>query len=634
MGQGGASYTPSASTTLYAQWTANSYTVTYNYDGGTGGPGSAIYTVGGSSLTLPTPTEFGYTFSGWFTNSSGGSLVGQGGASYTPSASTTLYAQWTANSYTVTYNYDGGTGGPGSAIYTVGGSSLTLPTPTEFGYTFSGWFTNSSGGSLVGQGGASYTPSASTTLYAQWTANSYTVTYNYDGGTGGPGSAIYTVGGSSLTLPTPTEFGYTFSGWFTNSSGGSLVGQGGASYTPSASTTLYAQWTANSYTVTYNYDGGTGGPGSAIYTVGGSSLTLPTPTEFGYTFSGWFTNSSGGSLVGQGGASYTPSASTTLYAQWTANSYTVTYNYDGGTGGPGSAIYTVGGSSLTLPTPTEFGYTFSGWFTNSSGGSLVGQGGASYTPSASTTLYAQWTANSYTVTYNYDGGTGGPGSAIYTVGGSSLTLPTPTEFGYTFSGWFTSSSGGSLVGQGGASYTPSASTTLYAQWTANSYTVTYNYDGGTGGPGSAIYTVGGSSLTLPTPTEFGYTFSGWFTSSSGGSLVGQGGASYTPSGSTTLYAQWTPTALLTNTIAFGAAPTGVTFGEAAGTHSVHATATSGTIAYTSLTPSVCTVNATRGALTIIGSGSCEIQASETGQAPATSSRPLLTRRSPSHPLRC
>ncbi len=75
-----------------------------------------------------------------------------------------------------------------------------------------------------------------------------------------------------------------------------------------------------------------------------------------------------------------------------------------------------------------------------------------------------------------------------------------------------------------------------------------------------------------------------------------------------------PAALQTNTITFGAAPTGVTFGEAPGTHSVHATATSGTITYTSLTPSVCTVNATSGALTITGSGSCEIQASETGQA--------------------
>ena len=75
-----------------------------------------------------------------------------------------------------------------------------------------------------------------------------------------------------------------------------------------------------------------------------------------------------------------------------------------------------------------------------------------------------------------------------------------------------------------------------------------------------------------------------------------------------------PAALLTNTITFGAAPTSVTFGEAPGTHSVHATATSGTITYTSLTPSVCTVNATSGALTITGSGPCEIQASETGQA--------------------
>ena len=57
-----------------------------------------------------------------------------------------------------------------------------------------------------------------------------------------------------------------------------------------------------------------------------------------------------------------------------------------------------------------------------------------------------------------------------------------------------------LVGLGGASYTPNASMSLYAQWAPDSYLVTYYDDGGAGGPGSASYTVGGPALTLPTPT--------------------------------------------------------------------------------------------------------------------------------------
>ncbi len=274
--------------------------------------------------------------------------------------------------------------------------------------------------------------------------------------------------------------------------------------------------------MTYTYDGGSGGPVSATYTVGGSPIVLPTPTETGYTFNGWFTASSGGSPVGAGGTLYTPTGSINLYAQWTANTYTVTYTYDGGSGGPVSATYTVGGSPIVLPTPTETGYTFNGWFTASSGGSPVGAGGTLYTPTGSINLYAQWTANTYTVTYTYDGGSGGPVSATYTVGGSPIVLPTPTETGYTFNGWFTASSGGSPVGAGGTLYTPTGSINLYAQWTANTYTVTYTYDGGSGGPVSATYTVGGSPIVLPTPTETGYTFNGWFTASSGGSPVGAG----------------------------------------------------------------------------------------------------------------
>ena len=79
-----------------------------------------------------------------------------------------------------------------------------------------------------------------------------------------------------------------------------------------------------------------------------------------------------------------------LFTYPTSTTYTVTYDAQGGGVSPTSAIVTAG-QSLTLPTPTYSGYTFKGWFTQPTGGTQVT---SPYTPAASGTIYAQWTANS------------------------------------------------------------------------------------------------------------------------------------------------------------------------------------------------------------------------------------------------
>ncbi len=75
---------------------------------------------------------------------------------------------------------------------------------------------------------------------------------------------------------------------------------------------------------------------------------------------------------------------------------------------------------------------------------------------------------SYTVTFDANGGSVSP-TAKVAKSGEKITLPTPTRSGYTFDGWYTASSGGSKIGNAGASYTVTKSITLYAHWTANSY---------------------------------------------------------------------------------------------------------------------------------------------------------------------
>jgi uncharacterized repeat protein (TIGR02543 family) len=145
----------------------------------------------------------------------------------------------------------------------------------------------------------------------------------------------------------------------------------------------------------------------------------------------------------------------------------------------------------------------------------------------------------YTVTYDANGGSVSPYSATVN-SGASTTLPTPTRSGYTLNGWYTAASGGSKVGNGGANYAVNGNITLYAQWIAITYTVTYDANGGSVSP--TLHSVNaGNSVTLPTPnSRTSYSFSGWYTASSGGTKIGNGGASYTPTATITLYAQWTP----------------------------------------------------------------------------------------------
>ena len=157
------------------------------------------------------------------------------------------------------------------------------------------------------------------------------------------------------------------------------------------------------------------------------------------------------------GEAYIPSSDITLYAHWKVAPI-VTYNANGGTCSTSSATYV--GTALTLPTPSRAGYKCLGWYTASSGGTKIGDAGASYIPDENITLYAQW--QGYTVTYNANGGTCSTSSQTYA--GTALTLPTPTNSDKKFKGWYTAASGGTKVDDAGATYTPTSDITLYAQW--------------------------------------------------------------------------------------------------------------------------------------------------------------------------
>jgi uncharacterized repeat protein (TIGR02543 family) len=214
---------------------------------------------------------------------------------------------------------------------------------------------------------------------------------------------------------------------------------------------------------------------------GGSSVTLKTfsntaASSGSGSFTGTYSISGNGSATktitvtfrnfnDDNGDSATKSVSFNVSVPaWT--SYTITYNANGGTGAPGSQTKWKD-QTLTLSStkPTRTGYSFLGWSASSSATSATYSAGGSYTANSAATLYAVWKANTYTVKYNANGGSGAPSNQTKTYG-VTLTLSStkPTRTNYNFKGWGTSASATTVAYAAGASYTANAAVTLYAIW--------------------------------------------------------------------------------------------------------------------------------------------------------------------------
>lgn len=147
------------------------------------------------------------------------------------------------------------------------------------------------------------------------------------------------------------------------------------------------------YSITYNANGGTGAPAAQTKWYGEAiSLSSTKPTRTGYTFQGWGTTSEDTTVDYHSGTPYTKNSAITLYAIWEANTYTITYNANGGTGAPEAQTKTHG-VNLTLTTSIlnlkRTNYTFKGW-SRTSNGAVAYQPGATYTSNAAITLYAVW----------------------------------------------------------------------------------------------------------------------------------------------------------------------------------------------------------------------------------------------------
>lgn len=190
------------------------------------------------------------------------------------------------------------------------------------------------------------------------------------------------------------------------------------------------------------------------------------------------------------------SATLNVTTNETDYNYTLAYNANGGSGAPSNQTGSNTGTSpyytftvASAPNISKAGHTFLGWSTSSSATSATYVGGNSFTVTSSgtTTLYAVWKVNTYTVSYNANGGSGAPSSQTKTYNVSlPLSSTVPTRTGYLFQGWATSSTG-AVAYQPSGSYTANASVTLYAIWKAANSTLSSVDNTNIGSSGTASW---------------------------------------------------------------------------------------------------------------------------------------------------
>ena len=391
------------------------------------------------------------------------------GNSYEPGSSvpadvTELTVQWTAPTYAVTLNTNGGTINNGNVTEYTYGVGATLPTDvTRTGYTFKGWYDNEN---LTGSPvtAISNTETGNKEYWAKWEINQYTITFDTAGGS--TVASITQDYGTAITAPAdPTREGYTFIGW----------DKAIPTTMPAENMTITAKWKVNQYTITFDSNGGSEiAPITQDY---GTVIAAPAnPTREGYTFIGW----------DKAIPSTMPAENMIITAKWKLNQYTITFDSNGGSEiAPITQDY---GTAITAPAnPTREGYTFIGW----------DKAIPATMPAENMTITAKWKVNQYTITFDSNGGSEiAPITQDY---GTVIAAPAnPTREGYTFIGW----------DKAIPSTMPAENMIITAKWAVNQYTITFDTAGG-----SAVASITqdyGTAITAPAdPTREGYTFIGW-----------------------------------------------------------------------------------------------------------------------------
>ena len=631
-------------TSLYAKWEANTYKVEFDTTTGSGTMLDQTFTYDqAQDLTLNTFVKDNFTFVGWNTALDGSEtsfVDGQSVENLATTGTIKLYAQWSQDYHKVNYHANSGTGVMNS-INLKHGTTLTIPTSefTKTNSSFTHWNTEKDNSGTSYNVGDILDPLTLTklqqgeiNLYAQWSQNFYTVSYDENTGSGVM-EPVNVNQGDTLTVPDTlfTKVGYEFSSWNTEKDNSGTTYEIGDILDPTTAgrllqgnITLFAQWTESldtKYTVihekqnladdnystfeTENLTGttnaevtaikkdyvgftpkleevtGTIAPdGSLVLVVkydrnkfdvnfeSNGALTTPESltqvkyetiitkpsdvTKAGYTLNAWFTEETFENEWNFSTSKVT--SNMTLCAKWEANTYTVEFDAAIGLGTMLDQTFTYDQTQeLTLNTFVKDNFTFVGWNTDLDGTGTNytdGQSILNVMESGTIKLYAQWSHNFHKVNHDANSGIGvmDPVNINHC---STLIVPDPqfTKANSSFINWNTEDDGNGTTYNVGDILDPLTLTkiqqgeiTLFAQWKANDYTVEFNANTGIGSMDVQTFEYDVNKvLTSNIFTKEDYTFVGWNTKEDGTGINyidGQNIINMLESGTQVLYAKW------------------------------------------------------------------------------------------------
>ena len=505
--------------TFTAQWTANTYTVKFDKNDGTGEMADQSFTYDEVAKPL-SENKFeraGYTFAGWKDEAANKTYTNKQevqNLTAVNGGTVTLKAQWTANTDTA-YKVEHWLENADDDGYTLdatddktgvtGADTAAAAKTTYAGFIAPATVAQSK---IAGDG--------KTVVKIEYTRNKYDVTFDANGHGTAPDKVTGVKYEAKVAKPAddPSADGWSFGGWYTDAACADKDGWDFAESTmPAKNLTLYAKWTPNTdtaYKVEHwlqnaNDDGYTLTATDDKAGATGARTDAEAKSYTGFTAPTEVTQSE---IAGDG--------STVVKIYYARNRYKLSFDANGleGASMPASMEFKQG-ARLSAPAgePSASGYVFGGWYTDASCGTVFDFTGTM--PANDLTAYAKWTANGYTVKFVANGGKGGMADQSFTYGAAAKALSgnTFTRDGYTFAGWRDEASGKAYSDRQevrNLTAVNGGTVTLRAQWTVNEYSITYDPDGGTlpaDAPQKHTY---GTETKLPTPSKDGYTFDGWY----------------------------------------------------------------------------------------------------------------------------
>jgi len=543
-------------------------TTAFPENGGTvtADPPKDLYSVG-EEVTVTAAENPGYEFAGW----SGAVSSAKNTVTLKMNNSQTLVAVFRPKVKKITV---GAAPGDGGAVY-VNGAALNGVANQDAGTEIVAWARAAAGWTFVNWSGSpSVEGNTDNPAIIPVTDNDMTITAIFRQGAGGgteparPPAATFTLdvqasGGGSVSLSAndPDNAGYTIGTRVTATAipdpgykfwrwtGAEEGTRNPVTITMNENKTLIATFidenstgggndsipAGNAYTLSTIANPSNGGsvtrnPNKTAFTLN-ETVTVTAAPASGFAFDSW----SGAAAGTANPVTITMNGNKTLTANFkstggTTPTYTITFDPNGGTVTPTTAA-TVNGKLATLPTPTQAGYAFEGWFTTGTTGGTKVTTATTFTENK--TIYAQWTPI-YTIEFDADGGSVSPLSAKTGTGGKLASLPTPAKAGYALDGWYTEPDGGGIKVTINTVFNEDA--VLFARWKKVTYIVTFNAGVGTVSPTSMSVDEDGRLDELPTPASKGdYIFVGWYTSAVGGTEID---ADKVYTANTTIYAHW------------------------------------------------------------------------------------------------